>query len=221
MATTRSRIRAGWRDLAEGLRVAYANCPSDEDVLAAARHQARAWADRFERMREGSLSAEETSALEREAEDIVRCHWSPESVLPSLLDMSAVADAVNGLCRCAPPLPGRHWPGDGMLTWREEVGGVRFCVAPPLLRAYVAARRADDLPDDGMAFRDIGLTELLLTMRHACGPVVLDLAEWHWELDDPHPREVARFVSRRRSRTRLSGQRGDEGAQSLHERMAR
>lgn len=199
------RIRIDWRQMAEGLCVSYANCPSDDDVLGMATSRARRWADGFMHGVRDALSDEEMDALEAESRDIVRCHWSPDTVLPALLDMPAIVGKVNRLCREAPPPDGRTLAhGDGLISWREEPGGVRFGVAPPLLRGYVAALHGLGRRDDGAQLRELGSDDLVLTMRRACGPVTLDLGGWELELAEPDPEEVFRYVSRRRSRAARS-----------------
>jgi hypothetical protein len=216
------RIRLGWRDLAEGLGVRYLNCPSDEDVLRAARERARAWADCFEAAVHEPLAPEEREAIAAEAEDSARCHWSAEAVLPALLDVPPLVEAVNALCRCDPPSGRPFARGDGLLSWSEGGDGVRFAVASPIVLGYEAARLDAGLADDGVQLRDIGAPELIFVIRRACGPVELDLGGWEHEMDDPAPDAVARFVSRRRSRlSRVSGQIGAPGAQSPAERNAR
>jgi len=205
-------VRVGWRDLAEGLGVRYVKCPSDEDVLSAARERARGWADCFENTINEPLTLDEREALAVEAEEIMRCHWSSGTVLPALLDVHSIVEATNSLCRRDPPSGRVFVSGDGLSSWSKDGVGIRFAIAPPIVLGYEVARINAGLDDDGAQVHNIGSQELLFLMSRVCGPVEIDLGGWEDELDDPVPNDVVRFVSRRRSRLRISGQKARAGA---------
>lgn len=192
-------ILVSWRSLADGVGIRYANCPSDDELLIAAKERAREWARAFERVSRHALVRDDLVALEHEAVLVMRYHWSPEAVLPAMLELPLVVAAVNDFCRQA-PLAKRctRWTGDGVTSWSDSRRGVRFILGQPFLRAHRIVV-GDDVP-----LRKVDAGGVAQVVGEATGPITLDMADWDDEMPKPNHYEIEKFVVRRRSR-RVSG----------------